>query len=332
MITVAGEALIDLIVDAQSADVRASPGGGPFNTARAVARLGQPVKFLGRLSSDRFGRELAGRLDADGVRLAGQADAAEPTTLALADIDEAGIASYRFYLTGTAAAALSGAVLPAGTTALHIGTLSLVMEPIASTIEQLVRSLPGDVLLMLDPNCRPAAIADREAYLARITRLMGRVDIVKTSTEDLRYLVPHADPAAVAAGLVSGDRRDATGPAAGLVSGPVTGAVTGPAAVVVTDGAAAVHAYVGGQVVSAKAPPVDVVDTVGAGDAFGGAFLAWWASNGLTRDDVGKPGKVAAATVAATEAAAIACTTRGAEPPWLWELRGKPGWPAVDEY
>jgi fructokinase len=317
MITVAGEAVIDLIAGGQG-QLRPSPGGGAFNTARAIARLGQPAAFLGLLSSDRFGRELADKLDADGVRLLVETEAAEPTTLAVLDIDQAGVARYRFYLDGTSAAALSraslpAAGLPAGATALHIGSLALHMEPIATTIEQLVGDLPDDVLLMLDPNCRPSAIHDKTAYLARLSRLMPRVDIVRTSTEDLRYLEA-SGPDLLGTGTGGGD-------------GGRAGA--GPAAVVVTDGAAAVHAYtLGGQLFSAKVPPVDVVDTVGAGDAFGGAFLAWWTRNGLTRADLSDAEPLAAATLAAVEAAAVTCTRRGAEPPWLSELRGKPGWDA----
>jgi len=311
LITVAGEALIDLIVDARGR-VRPSPGGGAFNTARTIARLGQPVTFLGRLSGDRFGCGLADLLAADGVRLQVPADAGEPTTLAVLDIDPAGVASYRFYLSGTAAAALSRAEVPAGTAALHIGTLSLIMEPIASTIEELVRSLPDTALLMLDPNCRPSAIGDKEAYLARLARLLPRADVVKASAEDLAYL---SAPASCVPGLLSG------GPA-GLLSG-------GPGAVVVTDGAADVRVFTAdGQVTSTNVPPVDVVDTVGAGDAFGGAFLAWWVGNGLTRAGVGKSELVTAATVAAVAAAAITCTRTGAEPPWRTELHGKPGWSA----
>ena len=314
MITVTGEAVIDLIVDGQD-QLRPSPGGGAFNTARAIARLGQPAAFLGLLSSDRFGRELADKLDADGVKLLVETEAAEPTTLAVLDIDQAGVARYRFYLDGTSAAALSRASLPACATALHIGSLALHMEPIATTIEQLVRDLPDDVLLMLDPNCRPSAIHDKTAYLARLARLMPRVDIVRTSTEDLRYLE------------ASGPDLLGTGSGSGDGDGGGTGGGAGPAAVVVTDGAAAVHAYTaGGQVFSAKVPPVEVIDTVGAGDAFGGAFLAWWTRNGLTRADLCDPEPLAAATLAAVEAAAVTCTRRGAEPPWLSELRGKPGW------
>jgi fructokinase len=328
MITVAGEAVIDLIAGGQG-QLRPSPGGGAFNTARAIARLGQPAAFLGLLSSDRFGRELADKLDADGVRLLVETEAAEPTTLAVLDIDQAGVARYRFYLDGTSAAALSRASLPAGATALHIGSLALHMEPIATTIEQLVGDLPDDVLLMLDPNCRPSAIHDKTAYLARLARLMPRVDIVRTSTEDLRYLEA-SGPDLLGTGTGTGTGTGGgSGGGAGGGGGAGVGPAAGPAAVVVTDGAAAVHAYtVGGQLFSAKVPPVDVVDTVGAGDAFGGAFLAWWTRNGLTRADLSDAEPLAAATLAAVEAAAVTCTRRGAEPPWLSELRGKPGWDA----
>ena len=116
MITVAGEALIDLIVD-QAGHVDPRMGGGPFNVARAVARLGQPATFLGRLSGDRFGQLMRADLDRNGVRVAVAAPSDEPTTLALVDVDPAGVPAYHFYLTGTSAAALGPgeAVLPDGT-------------------------------------------------------------------------------------------------------------------------------------------------------------------------------------------------------------------------
>jgi fructokinase len=303
MITVAGEALIDLIVD-PAGHVDPRPGGGPFNVARAVARLGQPVTFLGRLSDDRFGRILRDKLRSDGVRVAVPEATAEPTTLAVADIDLAGVARYRFYLNGTSAAVLEDARAPGDMTALHIGSLGLISEPIATTLEHLVRALPASVLVMLDPNCRPSAITSKRGYTDRIGRILRRVDVVKTSTEDLGYLMPGAEPGAAAAELLA----------------------SGPGAVIVTDGAAMVRAYTSAGEVKAEVPPVRVVDTVGAGDAFGGAFLAWWTRRGLGRADVGKPDMVQEATLASVEAAALTCTHRGAEPPWAEELAGKRGW------
>jgi fructokinase len=136
MIAVAGEALIDLIVD-PAGHVDPRLGGGPFNVTRAVARLGLPVAFLGRLSGDRFGQLMRADLDRHGVLVAVAAPADVPTTLALVDVDPAGVPGYHFYLAGTSAAAIGPgeARLPDGTTALHIGSLGLVMEPVGTSTE-----------------------------------------------------------------------------------------------------------------------------------------------------------------------------------------------------
>lgn len=294
MIAVAGEALIDLIAGAAgSFDARL--GGGPFTTARAIARLGQRAAFVGRLSEDGFGQLLRSSLEADGVRIVAEEATAEPTTLAVVDAGAAGAVSYRFYLTGTSAAALPpGTTLPRGTTALHIGSLGLAVEPIGSAVEDLVAALPDTVLVMLDPNCRPAAIRDRRAYLNRIARVLPRVDVVKASVEDLLYLGADSLPARCQ---------------------------------LVTDGPRPVAVSVGGRPPrDVPVPPVTVADTVGAGDTLSGAFLAWWARNGLGRDDLGRPDIVREATAAAVEASAVTCTRRGADPPRAADLAGHPGW------
>jgi fructokinase len=305
MITVAGEALIDLIVDS-AGHVDPRLGGAAFNTTRAVARLGLPVAFLGGLSGDRFGQLIRADLARHGVSIAVEAATAGPTTLALVDLDPAGVPSYHFYLDGTSAAAVgpADAVLPEGTTAVHAGSLGLVMEPVGTSTEQLLAGLPDGIILMLDPNCRPRAIASRQAYLDRLLRILRRADMVKTSTEDLAYLYPGQDAGAAAAELLAG----------------------GPACVVVTDGGAAVRAFAGGQQIRADVPAAPVVDTVGAGDAFGGAFLTWWIGNGLGRSDLGDPEAVRGATRAAILASVVTCTRPGAEPPWAYELAGHDGW------
>ena len=305
MITVAGEALIDLIVD-PAGHVDPRLGGGPFNVTRAVARLGQRAAFLGRLSRDRFGQLMRADLDRHDVLLAIEAPTDAPTTLALVDVDPAGVPGYHFYLAGTSAAAIGPGevVLPAGTTALHVGSLGLVMEPVGTSMEQLVAGLPDAITVMLDPNCRPAAIASRQAYLDRLTRILRRADVVKTSTEDLAYLFPGQDAGHAARELLA----------------------RGPACVVLTDGASPVRAFADGHEITAEVPAAPVVDTVGAGDTFGGAFLTWWTGNGLSRAGLRDPETVRSASRAAIYASVVTCTRRGAEPPWAYELAGHDGW------
>jgi fructokinase len=320
VIVVAGEVLVDLVVNADG-HVDARLGGGPYNTARTLARLGAPTTFFGGLADDRFGRLLRGALDADGVAIGVPGPSSAPTTLALVDLDQAGVASYSFYLAGTAAAdldypALAAAfdailtearVAPAADAiAVHVGALGLVMEPIGSAVERLVLAdVPPDAFVMLDPNCRPGAIADRDAYLGRIARIAARADVVKASVEDLAYLYPGSSPPQAAESLLA----------------------AGPTLVLVTDGPHPARAFLPGAVLTVEVPGVDVVDTIGAGDAFGGGFLAWWSANGLARADLKRLALVRAAVQAGAAAAAATCGRPGADPPTLADLQAAHAWP-----
>ena len=242
---------------------------------------------------------------------------AAPTTLALVDLDQAGVASYGFYLAGTAAADLDYPAMAAafrailaqarGTAvAVHVGALGLVMEPIGSAVERLLLAdVPPDALVMLDPNCRPGAIADRAGYLGRIGRIAARADVVKASVEDLAYLYPGSPPDEAAEALLA----------------------AGPALVLVTDGPRPARAFLPGAVLTVEVPRVHVVDTIGAGDAFGGGFLAWWSASGLTRADLKRPPLVRAAVQVGAAAAAATCTRPGADPPTLADLKAMDAWP-----
>jgi len=143
VIVVCGEALIDVIHNRDGTQ-RATPGGGPFNTARALARLGVPTAFLGHLSDDESGRELAQLLVGDGASLELATISHEKTTIAVADLDSEGVAQYQFLVEGTSAPLLTPEMVPAGlaadVTALHVGTLGMVLEPMASTLIDLVRA------------------------------------------------------------------------------------------------------------------------------------------------------------------------------------------------
>lgn len=307
MILVAGESLIDLIVGPDDG-VHASPGGGAFNTARTIARLGQPTRFLGRFSADPFGRLLTGKLAQDGVELAIPGWVAEPTALAIVALSGLGVPEYWFHVSQTATFELdqptAQQALQADVTAVHIGSLGLVVDPMASELERLVQRLSPDVLLLVDPNWRPQAIPDPDAHRARLRRLLLRTDILKISTEDLSFLIPGCGIADAARILLDWGAR----------------------CVLVTDGPSSIHAFTGGDQIAVQVPPVEVVDTVGAGDAFGGAFLAWWAERGLARENLAHSPQLLAAISAAAQVASLTCTRAGAEPPWRHELDTDEEW------
>lgn len=306
MIVVAGEALMDLILNPDGS-LAAVPGGGPFNTARTIARLGGAVAFLGRLSSDRFGDVLREALMRDGVdvSLVGSTDA--PTTLAVAELDERGAATYHFHTAETSAPGLTleavRSALAGRPAALHLGTLGLVLEPMASALAEGIAAVGDDTLVMLDPNCRPAVIGDHPAYLERLGRVMARADVAKVSGDDLEYLAPGQPARAAARGLL--DR--------------------GPSVVLLTDGGREVVVHTRTGTVELPVPAVPVVDTVGAGDSFSGGFLARWIERGLGRADLADRSAVSEAVSRAIEVASMTCRRPGADPPRRAEL----DWPAA---
>lgn len=296
MITVAGEALLDVLVSPAGA-VTAFPGGGPFNVARTVGRLGHPCQFLGRVGDDAFGRRLQAALEERRVTLAVPTPTTAPTTLAVAELDAEGVADYRFYLEGTSAGQLTLAELPEGvlneSSAIALGGLGLLVEPMSGTLRALLGSAPAAATVVLDPNCRPAAIADLSAYRGTVQGFLARADVVKVSVDDLRLLDPEADPRTAARHLLDFP----------------------PAAVLVTDGGGPVSIHTARAERTVPVPRVKVVDTVGAGDAFVAGFLAWWADHGCEREEAAELDTLLAATRAAVSVAATACMAAGANLP-----------------
>jgi fructokinase len=296
MITVAGEALMDMLVG-DAGEISAHPGGGPFNVARAVARLGRPCQFLGRVSDDAFGRRLRAALQEAGVTLAVLGATTAPTTLALAEVDSDGVADYRFYLEGTSAGQLATADVPAGvfasSSAIVLGGLGLLAEPMASTLATLLPDAAPATTVLLDPNCRPHAIADLTAFRATVEGFLAQTDVVKVSVDDLRLLDPGADVRAAARRLLDSH----------------------PAAVLVTDGAGPVTVHTEGGERRVRVPSVEVVDTVGAGDAFVAGFLTWWCDQGCDRAQAGDLDLLTEAARAAVTVAAATCSTAGANLP-----------------
>jgi fructokinase len=300
VIVVGGESLIDLI--ARTDQLRAVPGGGPFNVARTVARLGRSCAYLGALSSDRFGVRLREALRDDGVDDAWAPLTEDPTTLAVAQIGETGAATYSFYVEQTSASDLSSvqalAVLAAAPEVLYVGTLGLVLEPAASSYEALVDAAGPAVLVAVDPNCRPAVVRDPDAYRARLARVLARADIVKVSTEDLDYLTPDLDHLGGAQQL-----RD-----------------LGASVVLLTDGDRDVTIVAQEWHRVLPVPEVTVVDTVGAGDSFLGGVLSVWEARGLGRDELMDEKAVVEAVEFGIAVSGITCGRTGADPPRVDEL------------
>ncbi|MCX4232784.1 carbohydrate kinase family protein [Streptomyces ortus] len=300
MIVVAGEALIDLVPSEPGALAALAPrrGGGPYNTAVALGRLGSRAAFCSRISTDAFGAALADGLREAGVDVSSVQRGAEPTTLAVASIAADGSAGYSFYVEGTADRLFSAPDrLPEGARVVSFGTCSLVLEPGASAYEELMRTASAQgVFTTLDPNIRAGLIPDPDAYRARFKSWLPSVSLLKLSEEDARWL--------------GGTPREWL--------------ASGPSAVVITRGGDGLTAFTrdGGEY-SVPGEPVDVVDTIGAGDTVNAALLHGLAA----RDALSEVGPVGLGADGwgellrfAARAAAITCSRAGAEPPYAHEL------------
>ncbi|MFC0597004.1 carbohydrate kinase family protein [Streptomyces palmae] len=321
MIVVAGEALIDLVpspaaagpLPAQdAADAGLPPllprrGGGPYNTALALGRLGSPVAFCSRVSTDGFGDALLAGLRADGVDTSLVRRGPEPTTLAVAGIGADGSAGYHFYAEGTADRLfeLPGA-LPKTARALSLGTCSLVLEPGAGAYEALLlREAGRGLFTALDPNVRAGLIPDADAYRARFRSWLPHVSLLKLSEDDARWLV--------------GDEG------ADLDTALHAWLAAGPAAVVLTRGPAGLRVLTrSGLALTVPAEPVGAVaDTIGAGDTVNAALLHRLAGHrALT--PAGAAGLDAEGwrdvLRFAARAAALTCSRPGAQPPYATEV------------
>ncbi|MEU8893080.1 carbohydrate kinase [Streptomyces sp. NPDC048442] len=311
MIVVAGEALIDLVPKAGGdalAPLLPARGGGPYNTAVALGRLGADVAFCSRISTDAFGASLVERLHREKVSTALLQRGPEPTSLAVTSIGTDGSASYHFYVDGCADRLFEMPTqLPDTVRALSVGTCSLVLEPGASAYEQLMRrEAARGTFVVLDPNVRAGLIPDADAYRARFLGWLPHVSLLKLSEEDADWL-----------------GYDVEGWLA-----------AGPAAVVVTRGADGLTVFVrgageawGGEH-SVPGVPVDVVDTIGAGDTVTAALLHALSARGpLTPEAMAALDGDGWREVLglAARAAALSCSRAGAEPPYAHELVDRPG-------
>lgn len=308
MITVAGEVLIDL-VDEGGGRYQAHYGGSGANVAVGLARLGVPCSILARISGDQLGRQLAANLAGNGVSLRDVTRAAEPTTLALASLDEEGRAAYSFYANGTADWQWQRAGLPgelrADVTALHAVSLVLALPPGASAVEQLLAAEHARraVTISIDPNIRPFLAAARADEVARVERQIRLAHLIKASEEDIGWLYPGTGHADVA-------RRWQR---------------LGPSVVVITLGERGAFAVApGGTEVIRQAPAIEVADTVGAGDAFSAGLLHALGQRGLLGGGDAalarvSPGELGEVIGWAVLIASLTSARPGADPPSLDE-------------
>jgi len=307
-VAVAGEVITDLVPADGEGVFRAAPGGSPGNVAVGLARLDVRARMLARLSDDVLGRRLRAHLEGNGVDLSHAMHAAEPSSLAIVVLQPDGSAAYDFRVDGTADwqwthEEVAHAV--DGVEALHVGSLAVTTPPGGAVLRRLAARAAADVTVSFDPNVRHLLMGPREEVLAVVHELLGVVDVVKASDEDVAWLEPGRTPAEVAAEWLS----------------------HGPALVVITrggDGAVAAGASAGP--LSRPGMAVEVADTVGAGDSFMAALLAGLARRGLlgaehrealramTADEVG------ALVDQCIEVSAITCSRPGADPPRVAEL------------
>ena len=302
MFVVVGEALVDLVGEQGSRTFVAHPGGSPANVALGLARLGDPVTLVTRLGADPFGEMVSTHLQASGVRVDGDPRPGARTSLAVATL-ASGSATYDFRIEWDIG---DLEPLPDESRCLHTGSLATALAPGSGKVVELLEHerRRGRVTISYDPNVRPALLGEPEDARPGIEHVVGLSDVVKVSDEDLAWLYPGRTDEDVARDWLS----------------------AGPGLVVVTRGAAGVLAVTAEVVVEQPARPIELVDTVGAGDSFTAGLL-----DGLAGADLLGGGRRAAlaavdeATLTsvldeAGRVAAITCARPGTDPPTRAEL------------
>ena len=292
-IWVCGEVLIDILPTGPVV------GGGPANTAKALARLGHDVYFIDGISSDAYGQVARTELLRDGVNLDLALVSDKPTCTASVTLDAAGGASYEFLIDGTATFDFHSSWLPDPyrfqPKVLHIGTLVTVIEPGASALYDWAMQVAEFAPIVFDPNIRPSVQPDRDLYEAAVEKWAALSAVIKVSDDDLAWLFPEVSIDDVAKRWIN----------------------DGVFLVVVTRGANGIVGFTEDGRVEVPGVKVDVVDTVGAGDTVGAIVVEAMIEHGLIelRGD-----RLQEVLSRAAHAAAITCSRPGAEPPYKHEL------------
>jgi fructokinase len=313
-IAVIGEIVADAVLPPDGiadgvAHLTVHPGGGPANTAVALARLGTTARFAGRISGGALGALCRAKLEASGVDLSTSVVVDRPATLAIARLDTSGAASYEFYTDGTAdwgwtedslAPVVDGPFPVTGPpVAVHTGTLALALQPSGAVIENLLARTRETMTISIDPNLRTQLIPV-DLYRQRIDGWGTLCDILRLSEDDLDQLWPGWPPEQAAEHLHR----------------------LGVGLVVVSLGAAGAFASLRGARVRVPIAPTTLVDTVGAGDSFHAGLLHHLAGAGVLggRLDTLTPTALEQALRFASRVAAITCSRPGADPPWKYDL------------
>jgi len=299
-IWVCGEVLIDLIPGADGVRV-GHVGGGPANTAKALARLGRDVQFIDGISTDADGVAARKALLEDAVKLDLALTSDKPTCLAIVSLAANGGASYEFKIAGTATFDFSLDWLPDPSrykpNVLHIGTLATVIQPGADVLYDWALRVAEFAPIVFDPNIRPAVLSDRDVDEAAVKKWSAISSVIKVSDDDLAWLYPGQNYADVAARWIS----------------------DGAALVVVTRGAQGIIGFTSEGAVEVEGAKITVADTVGAGDTVGAIIVEAMIEKGV----LALTGDVLGATLhRAAVAAGITCSRKGAQPPYKHELKG----------
>jgi fructokinase len=294
---VAGEVLIDLIPNEDQ--YFAVVGGGPANTAKALANLGVKTHLIDGISTDNFGQMAKAELLSANVLLDYAKYSTKPTCTAKIKLSKSGSASYDFLIEGTATFDFSELWLPGPQrlkpSLLHIGTLAAVIEPGASALFEWAQCVAQVAPIVFDPNVRPAVLGDRDGYVRRVEKWVGISSVVKVSDEDLKWLYPRK-----VVGEIVNEWLE-----------------VGVKLVVVTLGDKGITAYRKNEVISVDAVKVVVADTVGAGDTVGAVLVEAIVNKGLDK----LTGDVLKTMLnRAVKAAAITVSRTGANPPSKAEI------------
>jgi fructokinase len=290
---VCGEVLIDILPTGPVV------GGGPANTAKALARLGYDVDFIDGISTDAFGVSARKELERDGVGLSLALSSDKPTSTATVTLDATGSASYEFLLEGTATFDFAHSWLPdperLKPTVLHIGTLVTIVEPASTLLHEWAIKTAEFAPIVFDPNVRTSVVGDRVQYRAAVEKWVGISSVVKLSDDDISWLYPDEAMDEVAQRWIAG----------------------GTSLVVITRGAKGIIGYTEHGFEEVAGAQVSVVDTVGAGDTVGAILV-----EGIVKHSVsGLHGQVLNAVLhRAAAAAGITVSRAGAQPPRLHEL------------